>query len=343
LNLENYGWSSHFARAFAARAGAGERPGRIVSVHGAECTVWAEDGVISAMLAGSLREGGGPVTGDWVVLRTGADVVEAILPRRTLLARARPGGEGGPQALAANIDVLLIVMGLDGDYNPRRLERYLVLAADAGADPVVILSKSDLRTAAGVEEALAEVRATVPGVPVLPWSAVTDETTEVIGGCVAPGQTAAVAGSSGAGKSTLINRLLGREALATAPVRVSDSRGRHTTTRRELIPLPQGWIVADLPGLREVGLWADPGAVAHVFRDLAEAARRCRFRDCTHTNEPGCAVLEAAASGTVESGRLAGFRKLSREAGSAREAKLRWEKEIARAVRQYKRLWDKRQ
>jgi ribosome biogenesis GTPase len=170
-------------------------------------------------------------------------------------------------------------------------------------------------------------------VPVSPWSATDGRDAGFVAGCVQPGQTAAVAGSSGAGKSTLINRLLGEERLATAGVRESDSRGRHTTTRRELIALPQGWIVADLPGLRAVGLWSTGEAVSSVFGEVAEAAQTCRYRDCTHTVEPGCALREAVESGELGAARLAGFGKLKRETESVQQAKQRWEKTIARAIR----------
>ena len=184
-----------------------------------------------------------------------------------------------------------------------------------------------------MEEAISHVRESAPGVPVIPWSAVDGRDPGVIGGLVDQGQTAAVAGSSGAGKSTLINRLLGEERLLTREVREDDSRGRHTTTRRELIALPQGWVIADLPGLRAVGVWASAEAVSAAFSEVSGLSRGCRFRDCTHTDEPGCVVRAAVQAGDLAAARATSFGKLSREAGFSIEAKKRWEKTIARAVR----------
>lgn len=335
MKLESFGWNSHFARAFTAQAGPGERAGRVVCFHGAECTLWTAEGEVRAPLVGALRQEGSvtPVTGDWVLIREGAVAICGVLKRKTLLARADSFQGGKPQPLAANIDTLLIVTGLDGDFSPRRIERFLVLAAASGIDPVIVLSKTDLLAPDELSAAIGEAREAAPGVPVIPWSAVDGGDTGVIAGCVQPGQTAAVAGSSGAGKSTLINRLLGEERLATSEVRESDSRGRHTTTRRELIALPQGWIVADLPGLRAVGLWSSGDAVSAVFGELEQAAWRCRYRDCTHTVEPGCALREAVECGELGAARLAGFGKLSRETESVQQAKRRWEKSIARAIR----------
>jgi ribosome biogenesis GTPase len=336
LTLESFGWNSHFARTFAAQASAGQRPGRIVTNHGADCLVWTEDGEVRTPLAGAMRNNLGlrPVAGDWAVLRADADVICGILKRRTELARAVAGHDMPAQVLAANIDVLLIVTGLDGDFNPRRIERFLVLAAEAGIDPVIVLSKADLCSKVRLDEAIALTRESAPGVPVIPWSAVSGQDPGVIAGCVEKGQTAAVAGSSGAGKSTLINRLLDEERLETREVRASDSRGRHTTVRRELIALRQGWVVADLPGLRSVGLWASGEAVAEVFEELDVMRRQCRYRNCTHTTEPGCALREAVEAGDVAGGRLENFGKLSRETAFSQQAKKQWEKTIARAMRQ---------
>lgn len=335
LTLDSFGWNSHFARAFSAQAEPGMRAGRVVCFHGAECTLWTEDGEIRAPLAGALRKESSPtpVTGDWVLIRGGAPSVSGVLKRITLLARADSFHVGKPQPLAANIDTLLIVTGLDGDFSPRRIERYLVLAASSNIDPVIVLSKADLLSSDDLAAAIASAREAAPGVPVIPWSAVDGRDTGVIAGCVQPRQTAAVAGSSGAGKSTLINRLLGEDLLETREVRASDSRGRHTTTRRELIALPQGWIIADLPGLRAVGLWSSADAVSTVFGELQQASAACRYRDCTHTVEPGCALRDAVGRGELGEARLAGFGKLKRETESMQQAKQRWEKSIARAMR----------
>lgn len=237
-----------------------------------------------------------PVVGDWVVVRGGA--IDAVLPRRTMLTRKAPGVDA-PQALAANVDVLFIVVGLDHDFNPRRIERYLVLARASGAEPVVVLNKIDL--AAGPLPR-------VDGAPVIAVSALNRDGVGEIEAAIPRSATGALIGSSGAGKSTIINALLGRYAIATQPVREDDSRGRHTTTHREIVPLPSGALLMDMPGLREVGLWADESAVEAAFADIAELAAGCRFRDCRHQGEPGCAVATA-----VDAARLASFHKLERE------------------------------
>ena len=195
------------------------------------------------------------------------------------------------QVLAANMDLLFIVSGLDRDYNPRRLERYLVLAHQSGARPVVLLNKADLRGDLADVVRLTERHA--PGVPVFALSALEQWGLEAISRSVEPGQTAALIGSSGAGKSTIVNALLGESRQRTTDVRESDSKGRHTTTHRELIRMPGNWLLMDLPGLRELQLWADPERVDSTFADIVDLSRQCRFRDCSHNQEPGCAVREA--------------------------------------------------
>jgi ribosome biogenesis GTPase len=237
--------------------------------------------------------------------------------------------------MAANVDTLLIVTGLDGDFSPRRMERYLVLAAECGVEPALILSKADLADAAELARRISQAREVAAGHPVVPWSSFDSRPAGAITECVGRGKTAALVGSSGTGKSTMINRLLGYDALATQPVSGSDGRGRHTTTRRELILLPQGWLIVDMPGLREVGLWASGEALEQVFEDVSGRADACRFRDCTHTTEPGCAVLAALDEGEVDGARLSQHRALRRELS---ELERRREARIAeRAFRQMKR------
>jgi ribosome biogenesis GTPase len=222
------------------------------------------------------------------------------------------------QVLAANMDLLFVVSGLDRDYNPRRLERYLVLAHESGARPVILLNKADLRAHLAEQDDLADgdladvVRLTerhAPGVPVFALSALEQWGLDQIVHTVEPGQTAALIGSSGAGKSTLVNALLGESRQRTTNVRDSDSKGRHTTTHRELIQMPGNWLLMDLPGLRELQLWADPERIDSAFADICELAQLCRFRDCGHNQEPGCAVRDAG----LEPDRLRSYRKLQKE------------------------------
>ena len=247
-----------------------------------------------------------PAVGDWVVLEAGARIA-CVLPRQTAFARKEAGTATRQQVIAANIDVLFVVTGLDGDFNPRRIERYLLLAWESGAKPVVVLNKADV--CADVEEAAGSIAALASGAPVLVVSAIEGWGLAALEAHLQPAQTAALAGSSGAGKSTLINRLLGRDQQRVQEVRAGDSRGRHTTVQRELFLAPHGWLLIDTPGLRELQLWAGPESVDAAFSDIASLATSCRFRDCRHQGEPGCAVV---ASG-IDEARLANYLKMQRE------------------------------
>lgn len=273
-----------------------------------------------------LRGAVPPVVGDAVELSPTLDSIVSVLPRRTLIARRAPGGVGEVQVLAANAELALIVMGLDGDYNPRRLERYLVMALAAGARPAVLLNKQDL--CANTPARVAESKAIAGEAPVLALCALTGDLHTLMSGVVEPGETAVLLGSSGAGKSTLANRLLGRDGQAMSPVRAGDSRGRHTTTARSLIEMPDGWALIDMPGLREVGLLPGDGHVEKVFSGLAALARGCRFRDCTHTVEPGCAVRAGAPPE-----QLASFVKLKEESREDRTRQMKTALKTLRAAR----------
>jgi ribosome biogenesis GTPase len=250
-----------------------------------------------------------PTVGDWVLLRCG--VIEQVLPRRTVLSRKAAGEGMREQVLAANIDVVFIVSGLDADLNLRRLERYLIVALESGATPVIILNKADL--CASPEAAVAEVRQVAPGCEVLLASAQRSEGIAAISRHLSIGTTGVLIGSSGAGKSTIINRLLETAAQRVGKVRLSDQRGRHITTHRHLFHIPGGGMVIDEPGLREIQLWAGEGALSDVFPEVADLASCCRFRDCRHSGEPGCAVTEAIRAGGLTTDRMRSFEKLRRE------------------------------
>ncbi len=281
------------------------------------CLRFEDGSECGAVPAGSLRwDGQLPAVGDWVRARAshsagladspGLVLIESVEPRTSCISRQRPGG-GGEQVLAANVDLIVIVMGLDGDYNIRRLDRYLVLAAASGADTLVVLNKLDV--CPEWPRRLAEVLA-------MTGNAVAVSAQE----SVAPireavrGRTVVLLGSSGAGKSTIANALLGEARHATQPVRESDSRGRHTTTRRMLVGLPDGGVLIDTPGLRELGLWAGQDSVDEAFGSIAALGMQCRFRDCSHAGEPGCAVAVALESGELEAARWASYQKLLAEA-----------------------------
>lgn len=254
--------------------------------------------------------------GDFVVLALDDDQIAEVLPRRSLLSRAAAGEHYQRQVIAANIDTVLVVCGLDGDFNPRRLERYCLLVQGSGAQPAIVLTKAD--TTAGVAqavEALAGLRA--GGVSVYPINAKDAASAAVLAPYLGPGNTVVLVGSSGAGKSTLTNTLLGRESMKTGAVRGNDSRGRHTTTHRALLPLPQGGCLIDTPGMREIKLTGEEDLADGGFEDIVALAERCRFRDCEHNAEPGCAVRAAIDAGTLEPGYLASYRKLHGEVTDA--------------------------
>lgn len=318
--LEKLGWTTDLATRFAPLAREGLAPARVAVVHKDLYGLYAPTGELWAEVSGRLRhrstsQADLPVTGDWVAIQPrpaeGRATIQSVLPRRSLFSRKAAGAVTEEQAVAANADAVFLVCGLDRDFNVRRIERALILAAESGAPPVVVLTKADLCDDASVRKE--EVERIVDAVPVLVASAVTGQGMEVLATYAGPGLTVALVGSSGVGKSTLVNRLLGRDAQTTAEVRVHDGRGRHTTTRRELIAVPHGGWIIDTPGLRELQLWADEQALPAAFADLDALRAECRFRDCRHESEPGCAVLAALADGRLPAERFASFVKLRKE------------------------------
>lgn len=260
-------------------------------------------------------DGALPVTGDFVAvsLRPSerAATIHDVLPRDTMFARKEAGGHAR-QIIAANVDVAFLVMAMNADFNPRRLERYLALARDSGARPIVLLTKSDL-TSDGATQ-IDAVRAIVGHVTVIALSALRGDGVEAVALEILPGETAVVLGSSGAGKSTLVNALLGEARMVTQEISTHLDKGRHTTTHRELVLLPLGGLILDTPGMRELGLTDATAGIDLAFADIAALAEQCRFRDCTHVAEPGCAVQSAIEAGTLDAARLKSMRKLAREA-----------------------------
>ena len=283
--------------------------------HRSEYVIYTEHGELRAELAGRLRHGDEhPAVGDWVAVALrpseGRATIHAVLPRRSAFTRKVAWSETKPQVVAANVDVVFVVCGLDANYNVRRIERYLTLAWESGAQPVVLLTKADLCD--DVDPRVFEVESIAFGVPVHAVSAPHGDGLETVRSYVPAGRTAALLGSSGVGKSTLVNALVGEELLATQGLR-DDGRGRHTTSHRQLVPLPEGGLVLDTPGMRELQLWdADEGMQA-AFADVDALAAQCRFADCAHREEPGCAVRAALAGGTLDVERFESWGKLQRE------------------------------
>ncbi len=264
----------------------------------------------SSWLAG-LR----PAVGDWVALgsggRRGPRQIEAILPRTSVFVRKVAGAAVREQVVAANLDVVFVVTDAGPDFNVRRLERYLAATWSSGATPVIVINKIDLAT--DLEATLDAVRKIALGVDVLSVSAIDGTGQDALESYLAPRKTVALLGSSGVGKSTLVNRLIGREKMATAAIRESDGRGRHTTSHRELLRLPSGALIIDTPGMRELGLWDADDGLAETFADIASIASECRFRDCTHGAEPGCAVRQAVEGGDLDHARVESFKGLKKE------------------------------
>jgi ribosome biogenesis GTPase len=319
VQLLDLGWTSHRAAAFGRMALAGLVPGRVISVGGATLAMTESGPVEVVVQRRSRREATGaaglPAVGDWLALEPVSSApptaaLREVLPRAGSIERRRSDG-GATQVLAANIDVAFLVAGLDHDLNVRRLERYLVLAYDGGVTPVVVLNKADI--ALDLEAAVSEVHAIAAGARVVVASALSGIGLDELRAMLPPGSTGCLLGSSGVGKSSITNALLGQERQAVRALREDDSRGRHTTTRRELFEVPGSGYLIDTPGLRTVGITSAEDGLAASFGDVERLARACRFGDCRHEDEPGCAVRAALEDGRLGADRLASHRKLEAE------------------------------
>ena len=320
MTLEELGWTPEFREHLDALEMPELVPARVVRQDPYSYWVMIGQATVLAELTGRLRPGGAdghdrPAVGDWVALvphqENETAIIHALLPRRGGFTRQRAGNVTGAQIVAANIDIVFVVMGLDGDFNLRRLERFLALCWNSGATPVVLLNKADLSENLAAHVKSVEEVALNTDIHAL--SAKQGDGFDAVERYLAAGRTIAFIGSSGVGKSTMVNRLVGADRMAVGEVRGDDDRGRHTTSHRELIVLPGRGVVIDTPGIRELQMWGDEDALRGAFPDIEDLAKSCKFRDCGHESEPGCAVRAAAASGAVGDKRLRSYLKLKRE------------------------------
>ncbi len=320
MSIFHWGWNSYFEAIWRDSEREKAVPARVVSQSRGIWRIAGDFGECSAEAAGKLRlaaeEGADwPAVGDWVAAELqdqgGAGMIREVLPRRSRFVRKMAGKKVAEQVLAANVDTALLVSALDGDFNARRVERYLAQCWESGAKPVILLNKADACECP--EEKVDEIEKVARGVPVCALSAKTGQGFEELARYLGRGQTLVLLGSSGVGKSTIVNRLLGRDLQEVEEVRESDSRGRHTTTARQLFALPGGALLMDTPGLRELQLWDANEGISQTFSEIAAFAARCRFTNCTHRTEPGCAVQAAIETGVLELGRLENWRKFQRE------------------------------
>lgn len=353
ISLRDFGWDSFFQQNFNTLKIPDSEPARVISENKGAFQVYSQHGELTARVSGKMRhlaeaEKQYPTVGDWVVIRPQINeqkcIIHALLPRKSKFSRKVAGERTEEQIVSANIDTVFIVCGLDGgrNFNLRRIERYLTLAWNSGATPVIVLNKVDLCT--DIEVYTSSVANIAPGISIHPVSAKERIGLDALRNYLGRGNTAAFLGSSGVGKSALINSLLGIEKQETGEVREDDRMGRHTTTKRELIILPGGGMVIDTPGMREIQMWAGEEDLHVAFHDIEMLAIQCRFSDCSHNLESGCAVKTAIARGDLDASRLENYRKLHKELNylayreehsSRLYEKLRWKK-VAKLVKEIK-------
>jgi ribosome biogenesis GTPase len=321
FHLHEWGWNSFFSQHL--RSDDSRKPARVIEQQRSAYHVVCEAGELLSEVSGRLRRaaqmhaGAMPVVGDWVFVDIpaagGRAIIHEVLPRKSKFSRKAAGLETAEQVIAANIDTAFLVTSLNGDLNPRRIERYLTTIWDSGAQPVILLSKADLCD--DVSAFLTTLAGIAAGAPTHVLSSITGAGLEQLDSYLTPGKTAALLGSSGVGKSTLINRLLGRAIQKVREIREDDDRGRHVTTSRRLFRTPSGGLLIDTPGMRELQLWDTGDGISRTFTDIQEFAHHCRFRDCSHESEPGCAVQSAIAAEELSAQRLEAYLKLRREIG----------------------------
>lgn len=345
MSINSYGWNEHFEREWKQRCAENMKPGRVVADYGQMLRVASDSGEI--LVNRALKKVDKELqiaVGDWVgfeyVKEDQVPFIRLVLTRKTKFSRAAAGIEVKEQIVASNIDTVFLVQSLNRDFNMKRLERYMIAAWESGAMPVVVLTKADCCD--DVADKISTVYNTVPGVDVYAISCITGEGIDSIKKYLSPGKTIALLGSSGVGKSTLVNTLAGEELLKTQEIREDDSRGRHTTTHRELLLLPEGGLIMDTPGMRSLSLWEADTGMEIMFGDVEELVKLCRFHDCKHQNEPGCAVREALNTGELETERWESWLKLQKELAhleAKKEGKVRlqekqWGKQIAKLQKQ---------
>lgn len=353
--LENAGFDNFFQEEAGKFAADGFIPARVILEYPGSYRLLSEHGEMTGEVSGKMNytatgRADLPAVGDWVMIQPYDNnekaIIHALLPRKTLLRRKNPGRHTEEQIIAANIDCVFIVQGLDLNFNIRRLERYLLVAAESGASLAVLLTKKDLSPET-VEEKVKAAKNAAPEIPVMALSSIEGDGLDAVRSLIKDGLTFCLIGSSGAGKSTLINALAGREIMASAEVRQADSRGRHTTTVRQTVFLDGGGILIDTPGMRELGVWEEAEEGSAVFSEIDALARGCRFENCSHISEPGCAVRQAVENGELDSGRYESFVKLSKELeyiSEKKEDSLRRknrEKQLSRQLKNYQKLKDR--